>query len=340
MNKRRLLAYLKAAVAVALLWLVYGRIDLGGFLRDIASVRPLPLVVFAGLLVLNTAISAAKWRILLLADGVAVPFPRLFGSYLIGSFFNLFLPSVVGGDVYRVYSLGPGAKMAKSFTAVLFDRLSGFIALAFLGLTAAAIEFEPRADRRFILTPLIAFAVLICGAWCLFHRPLAMFALRVSGLGRIPALARFAGKCLDSVEQYKRNPAVVAQAMALSFLFQFAVVVCIWLLGRALSLPIRFLNYMVFVPIISFMEAVPISIYGLGLRDAGYMMFFTEAGMADPKANALSMSMLYIGLTVLYASCGGWLFLYRAYFSRPPEDETRAARRCRTSERSPRDIPL
>jgi hypothetical protein len=56
---------------------------------------------------------------------------------------------------------------------------------------------------------------------------------------------------------------------------------------------------------------VPSTINGMGFRDAGYIMFFSAAGLADPTAAAPAMSLLYMTLTLVYASCGGALFLRR-----------------------------
>ena len=66
-----------------------------------------------------------------------------------------------------------------------------------------------------------------------------------------------------------------------------------------------------FVPLVCLLESVPSTINGMGFRDAGYIMFFSAAGLADPTAAAPAMSLLYMTLTLLYASCGGALFLRR-----------------------------
>ena len=76
-------------------------------------------------------VAAWKWQIILRADNVHVPLPRLVASYLVGTFFNIFLPSSIGGDAYRIYDVArDSGRSASSFSSVLADRLSGFLALA------------------------------------------------------------------------------------------------------------------------------------------------------------------------------------------------------------------
>jgi hypothetical protein len=63
------------------------------------------------------------------------------------------------------------------------------------------------------------------------------------------------------------------------------------------------------VPLITLVEALPISIYGIGVRDATYALFFCAVGV--PRVEALSMAVAYVMVTLLYALGGGVLFLLR-----------------------------
>ena len=90
------------------------------------------LGVVGCIVLVNIVLSSLKWRILLLSDQINIPLSKLVVSYVIGSFFNVFLPSTIGGDSYRIYDImrqsGQGVRTAAS---VFADRLSGFIALTF-----------------------------------------------------------------------------------------------------------------------------------------------------------------------------------------------------------------
>ena len=103
-----------------------------------------------------TTLSALKWRLLLLSDHIDIPLIKLVVSYLIAAFFNLFLPSNIGGDSYRIYDImqksGRGASTAAS---VLADRLSGFVALACLSL-GGSVFVAIRLERPvLVILPLL-----------------------------------------------------------------------------------------------------------------------------------------------------------------------------------------
>ena len=66
------------------------------------------------------------------------PAGKLFLSYLVGQFFNFFLPTTVGGDIFRIYDtrhLSQGA--ARSATIIFIERLSGLFALLVIACLAA-----------------------------------------------------------------------------------------------------------------------------------------------------------------------------------------------------------
>ena len=137
---------------------------------------------------------------------------------------------------------------------------------------------------------------------------------------------RIADRFLASVAAYARRPSVPLRAFALSLLFQFLVFVAIWTVGRALRIPVPFAWYCVFAPLVCILEALPVSINGMGLREAAYVVFFGVAfplvGFAGPegvpaadwaKTCAGAMALCYMGLTLAYALGGGLLLLRRTF---------------------------
>lgn len=321
MKNRKLILFAKIGLTALLLWVLYRKLSFADLSGMVAELRPTPILAFMALLFLNTFLSALKWRLLLKADGMDIPLARLFASYLIGSFFNLFLPSNIGGDAYRVVSTGTGAALSKSFTSVLADRFSGFIALAVLGLGASLIGFRLLQSQPMLLLPLAGFIGILTAIGIAMRKTWMERILVWTRISRIARLRDFALKCSDSFEHYLGNRRLLFKIMIISFLFQANVVLCIRLLCMAMpaaQLP-AWLDFLVFVPIISILEALPITIFGIGLRDTAYFLFFTQSGVADPKAQALAMSLLYMAATIVYTSVGGCLFLIRMFSARQPE---------------------
>jgi len=304
MKKSHALFAAKLVFSAALLFLLYRRVDFGLLAARFRGLGLWPMAGFFGLLFFNTAISAAKWKILLNADDTPVPFPKLLKSYFIATFFNVFLPSNIGGDAYRIYDIARhSSRPVNTLASVFADRLSGFMALSFFGLVFPLLGFGMIGGRRMLLLPLAVFAGLAGLVWLLFQKSLLRSILSRPPWNRWWRLKDAAESFLRSVDAYRRRPRVMTRVMAVSFVFQFSVIVAVYLLGRALDLGVPFFPFCIFMPLVSLLEAMPVSIYGIGLRDSGYVFFFTQIGRSREEAAALSL--LYVASTLVYSAIGG-----------------------------------
>jgi uncharacterized membrane protein YbhN (UPF0104 family) len=294
----------KLIVGAVLLLLVYHHLSLDDVALEFRRLRFMPLVAFTAILFANTFLSALKWKWLLEADGIKLSIRTLFGSYLIGTFFNLFLPSTVGGDTYRIASIGRG-RIVKSTAAVLADRLSGFIALATICTTFAATHHAVVGHRAIVMFPLLLLIAQVVLSVTLLWPTKGRGLLLRLGFGRIPRFSSFLERLFLSFQSYRQHPSLLLRILGISFLFQILFIVAIYCLSKALALSIPLSSFMVFVPIVAIFESIPISIYGLGLRDAGYVFFFKQIALPSAEASALAMSVLYVVMTAGYAALGG-----------------------------------
>ena len=305
--KRTVSTGLKLLVSLVLMAWLYRHVDLTGLGAIIAGTRLELLALVFALLFFNTAISTLKWRILLKADDVSLPFGSLLASYMVGSFFNVFLPSNIGGDAYRIYDVArQSAKPVHTFASVFVDRLSGFCALAIMGFVFPLSSLGLFSDSRVLWLPLLVFAAIVLLIWGLYQQKLLRWGLHLTRLDRIGRIGTSLDQFLDSIATYRSKDGVMTRIMGVSFCFQFTVIVCVYVLSQAIGMHIPFVFFCVFVPLISLLEALPISIFGLGLRDAGYVFFFTQVGAS--REDGLAMALLYVAVSLVYAAVGGLVF--------------------------------
>ena len=310
MNKRVLAILAKVLVSASLMVFLYSRLDLGAVKGLLAQWRAWPAAFFLALLFLNTFISSLKWRLILSADNIVVSQGKLFLSYFVAGFFTVLLPSTIGGDTYRVYDISrSGSKPGHIIASVFADRLTGFLALSVLGLSFSLIGFRLVPNPLLLLIPLAVFAMLMASAWLLWQQTFVRRMMTLTRADRVVALNRFATRFLDSMAAYRRRPRVILQAMAISFWFQANVILAIYALTLALNIRIPLALLCIIVPVVSLIEAVPISIFGIGLRDSGYMLFFSQMGHTREEAGALAI--LYVALTFAYSALGGIVFIFK-----------------------------
>ncbi len=305
---RRLVFAGKLTVSGLLLAFLFWRADRTVLLRTIQS---LPLSLFlgcAGLYFLGYVISVVRWQRLLLAEDIRLPIWRVGLVYFEGAFFNLFLPTLIGGDIVRGYSIYKITRGHQaSIASILVDRLSGFVALVSIAVVALALAYRRIHDplvAGMILAIAVAFFVLV--AFLLHNSPQE----RMAGVLRMVGLTRFQVKLqglMDALHRYRGHRWAVGQALVLSLVLQALIIVTYYLVGAGLRLGVPLAYFFLYVPLITVLSMLPVSVAGLGVREGGVVYFFGKAGV-DP-ATALSMSLIWFSLTLVVSSLGGLAFL-------------------------------
>ncbi|MBI3732325.1 MAG: flippase-like domain-containing protein [Chloroflexi bacterium] len=245
-----------------------------------------------------------RWRALLADRGLHVPIRTLTQLYFIGQFFNTFLPTGFGGDVVRVIELNRhGVSKAESVSTVFLDRLTGL--LAFFLMTLAALPFAGAlipAEVRWVLVGLGIAGVV--GTGLMFeHRFTTPLIDRLFMRVRFPLKAK-----AERLYQAMRanSPQATLKAMLVGFMFNLLLIAINYLVGRALGQNIALGYFFLYVPIISTLLLLPISLNGLGVREGAYVLLFASAGVSS--ASAASMSLAFWAITVAAGLAGGALY--------------------------------
>jgi len=312
--KKRLLGLAKLTVSVALIAYLFSIVDPGAIVGRYRSINPGFIVVAVLLLVMQVAVSALKWKLILRSDGLDAPYPALLKAYYIGNFLSLFLPSSFGGDIYRVYALSSDNKsLGKTTSSVLFDRLTGLLAL----LTIALLAYVSLPGGRYDIA-LIAIYLAGIAAFCLLTSERVVDRLRGSSVKLIAK----GSVLLASFRTYRRDIGMLYKVLAISLFFQFVIVVINKIYALALSIGIAFHELLVIIPLVYLTEVLPISINGIGVRDGAFVFFYSTLGYA--KEDGLAVALLVLAMRYVSGLVGGFVLLgsviRQHFFAGPPED--------------------
>ena len=314
--KSKSFLFIKLAVSACLAWVFYRRISAESLFQSIAGIQLIMLIPLFSIQLFNSFISTVKWRTFLTASGLETKLGRLFSTYLAASFLNIFLPSNVGGDFYRIYDAGKSTSdTPRSTASVLADRISGFLAIVIFGLVGALTGAHTASSRYLVLVPVAVFSLLIILISLIYQQTLIMWILQITGLSRFEKLVVKLESFFQAFQEYRKHRGLFLKVMGISFLFQFMAIVFAYTMATAVGLQIPFALFCVYVPLISLLEAVPLTVFGVGFREMGYVLFMTAA--AQPKEAGLTLSLLYVILTLLYSSIGGVILGARHLAQKP-----------------------
>lgn len=265
-------------------------------------------LLFALLLAFSQVfISAYRWRIILSPKDMRVPLSSLTSFYFSGTFFNKFLPTVLGGDVVRGHELARfSGKAADSAASVLMERIVGFLALFVICWVSLIFGFKRLEGTSILLiVAAMSFAFLLSLA-ILFNARLMDKTLSLTRVIKRWNLEDGLKRAYNSLHSFTASKEVLLCAFVLSLVAQFVGIASTYLVSRALSLDVPFVYFLIVLPIIWVIMMVPISIGGLGVREGAFVLFFTQQGVS--AENALLLSLLFFSLSLITALVGGVIY--------------------------------
>ena len=258
--------------------------------------------------------STVKWYMLLRAHSMIVSFGRVFAYYMIGQFYNLLLPTSVGGDVVRAYELGRyTGRKADALASVFVERYTGILVLLVLSAVAVIVNLNI-FNIPLITVSLTIFTFGLGGlGWIVIdRRPFEWLRSITSGRIKLGAVFAKIEKMQDAVNKYKKNKNALLWAFINSFIFYFLAVLNIYITARVFSIQVDFKAIVIATPIIMLIMNIPISIGNLGLMEFAYVFTFDILGYGP--ALGLSTVLLMRLKSIVDGAAGG---LLHPFFAAP-----------------------
>lgn len=300
---------LKIIVSIGLLAFLALKLDWREVLDRAALLSWWSLPLATAIQILVWAVANTRWWLLIRVHDLGHTYANLVRPTYIGAFFNNLLPSSTGGDLFRMYHIyrqGHGAAVAVSPIAT--ERAVGLLCMVALA-TVAIFQFSQETELFNALRTLL-FWLLACGiigvtvvafppTYYLFHRFLERWA-------RLRPVAGLLG-ITEATHTYLRRPYLLAALVLISLGLQGLQIAIFLILGTGVDAGLSAEQYLFIVPVILVAASIPVTVGGLGVREAAAVTLFTAAGMS--QENAAAVSLLFIPVLLLSGLPGLWFFL-------------------------------
>ncbi len=270
------------------------------------------LLFFLGAFIYFTGIILQSIRLLYIfkTHEIHLKFREAIYLSFLGLFFNLFFPSAVGGDIAKAFfaSKFTGKKL-ESASAVLQDRLVGFVTMITLAILAVMFAGKQLDNPQINKLILVFLAVMIFTVVFLFSKRVAR---RFKFMHVFIPSESIRGKLNDlyhSIYGFKRHPMILVTTLALSAVAQLCFIFVHYIVTRSMVSDVDILIFFLLVPVIAIVSMAP-SLGGLGVREAG-VIFLLKDHITSERAMALSLLLFIIiyafslGAGIIYAFKGG-----------------------------------
>ena len=231
-----------------------------------------------------------RLRCVFKVQNIHMTFRECYHLGFVGLFYNLMLPSSVGGDVAKVvYAYKHSGKKIESATSILLDRLLGFVALivmAGIGL----ICFSKEAENTYINYAVYGACGVLVFLVAFFTS--RRFARLFKGFARLIPKEKWKlqlAEVYHAIYGYRHHQGPVLAAILLSFVGQAVFITTNYWLSLSIGADINFWKFFILIPVVCIVSMAP-SIGGLGVREAGVLYLFSRY-LSPERALALTLLM-------------------------------------------------
>lgn len=298
----------KIIISVVLIYFAFRKVNVLDILNKLKQVSV--WFVFVNLIIsfFLTFLISYRWNLLLFKESSWKKIFDLTKANYISGFYALISSTAAVGDLVKWIPLQKKYPDSTNKTillgSVLIDRLIAFTTFTFMAFVSTLIgklmgfKFP---DFLFWLFGCLFLGVMI------FYILVFVFNVR-----KFSVKNKFLDKLLNKAEQVidllkdadkKRLLLSLAVSLFCEILWAFSI----WFISLFFNSGLSLLSFFIFMPIISLILILPISVAGFGGREVLFLYFFTQLGIGDEKILLVST---FIGVILVLNGLLGGLLLF------------------------------
>ncbi len=291
-------------IGILLLALIFSRIDMQGVLLAISKANFLIIALGVLTAIIDVLLMGKKWQ-MIVNKFHKFSFRDSLKNYLIGTAFGTATPGRVG-DFIKLFDLNKKTGLGKKscFSIIFFDRLADLAILcgsAFFGLILANFFFFKSNTMVLLFIILMFFAVsgifFIFSLFFIDRKYLSYFVKITSFFVPHKIFQKgkdFFIKMREIFKKIKINLSLAAY-LAISFIAWQLAFFRPYIFALSIGLNFPPLFFILVIPAVTFVEILPISLFGVGTRDIALILFFAPMGATPEQMVAVSALVLFFG---------------------------------------------
>lgn len=235
--KKQFITVIKIGVSIGLITLVFSKLDWKQIQSMLKTVNPFFFITGVAFFLVSQLISVFRFNLFIRKVGVRLSFEANSKLYLLGMFYNFFLPGGVGGDAYKAFALSKSHKksLKKVGQVVFVERFLGIVAIGFM----------------------------ICVLVLFTESPFSYYWNLGIAIAGFIATFIFLKLIIRFLHTYKKR---IYIGFFYSILIQTAQLICVFCLLKSFHIEGGYLIYMILFLISSVLSVI--SFAGLGIREA------------------------------------------------------------------------
>ncbi|MDD5687501.1 MAG: lysylphosphatidylglycerol synthase transmembrane domain-containing protein [Elusimicrobia bacterium] len=240
-------------------------------------------------------IRAYRWQKILEIQQINIGLIRLFNIYLVSFAFGLISPGRIGDFSKALYLKQEGYSLSKSILSSFIDRVYDMIFLIIFGIICLFMAISLFQNQLIILLVFLLvitiFIYMICKNWMFLKNVIRRFLNEK--LGEI--LKNIIIKIRYESSLFGKKSIIIC--FFLTVIAWFSYYIQSYFLSKVININIPFIYLVVGISISTVLNLLPISMLGIGTRDAVFITVFSTVAIS--KEQSLAFSALFLLMFIL-----------------------------------------
>lgn len=278
MKNIRLSKIIKCLFSLFLILFLIFRIDYSKIYEVKLSLLPY-FIIAVCVTMASLFIMAIRWNFLLNEYvNKTIHILKLYKYYMIGMFFNIFMPGAIGGDIVRIQRLSSRHNVSiKSATSIaIVERLAGIYGLIVLLSLCFICNNFPKDFNALVNVP----------HWILYLSPIIVISM-------IPLL-----KLTLNRYNMPSSYSFLIKTVFVLLLSQFGDIIIAYLFSLYFDLHLAFSTFIFIMPLVYIATVIPVSFGGLGIREGAFSGLMVLYGVDTSYAIIISILMYFVKVVV------------------------------------------
>jgi uncharacterized protein (TIRG00374 family) len=319
---RKWLSFLLPFIGLGIFVFIVKGTGMGRIIDTFKLIDPVKLFLIPFFIVFIIVIRGYRWQYLMRMVGIDYSLRRSAVVWTIGFFAAAITPGKVG-DALRAFYVSDetGKNFGESFLTVFIDRLLDLVVVLLMGVVTTIIFSYYYMKIPSIWVVFLGILGIFVLLFLMLHRGLMKKLLKPVFNALVPKKYRDGmslsfNSFYDSLREYVRKWKGTLNAFLLTVVYWVVIFILAYYIAYMMDVKVSFAYLFIIMPMVTLVELIPISISGLGTREATVIFFFSIIGISSAKAVGFSIAYLLIG-TYLTSLLGFFLwFKNPAKFSR------------------------
>lgn len=244
-------------------------------------------------------IRSLRWKKILEKIEVHYSMWKCFRIYFVGLVTMMVVPTI-GTFIKAIYPKQDGHGLINPVLSIIFDKFFDYLLPVVFGLTSAVLIILN-------IQPNLSMVVLLLSACIVFFpakKAVVLFSTRM-----VPARFKklFANKGWNLKEKFvEMERALDWKIYILSLSGYIAYYLAVYFLCQSLSIGLNFSEVVIIETVTAIIAFIPISLFGIGIKDVGLVAAFKIFGHTPEEAIALSLTLLLLRIIVVLMGSIFW----------------------------------